>query len=172
MKNHKLILIIVAFALCFALATNSWESVNAKNKITTITKNLVYQKPLDISLGRGGVYFPSSFYTGTAELKRIEPVHTKKLTFTQRWIDIKLYNTSGKSITTPRGFAYVYFVLNVEDRDAWNKDKLGIYQYNEAKKIWEETSARLITTDTNAPYGRLSLLIADRYGLYGLAIKR
>jgi hypothetical protein len=171
MKPTKMILILVAFALCFAVVTTNWSPVNAQTKITTITKNLTYQKPLDISIGRGGVYFPNSLFTGTAELNRIDPVNTKKLAFTQRWMDIKLFDVSGKPIRTVKGFAYVYFILNVEDRAAWNKEKLGIYQYNEAKKIWEECDSRLIL-DKSAPYGRLSFLITDGYGLYGLAVKK
>lgn len=171
MKQKRITLVLLAFALMFTLVFSTFESVNAQTKSTTISKKLEYQKPLDISIGKGGVYFPSSGYTGKVVLTRTIPVDTKKLTFTQRWIDIRLYDTNGKEIKAVKGYTYVYFNLNVEDRAAWRNEKLSIYHYNEAKKVWEECATRLLDTKS-APYGRVSFMVTDQYGLYGLAIKK
>lgn len=169
MNNRKTILILVGFILVFALALGYGDTVKAGTN--SITKPLVYQKPLDISLGKGGVYFPSSSYTGKAVLTRIEPVDTRKLTFTQRWLDIRLFDSKGKEFKTVYGYVYVYFNLNADDRAAWNKGKLGIYHYDQAKKVWVECETQLLA-GKNAPYGRVRHLITKEFGLYGLAIKR
>lgn len=171
MKGQKAILLMVGFILMFALALSFAQPVKAAQKDDSITKPLTYQKPLDISLGKGGVYFPSSNYTGRAVLTRLEPKNTKKLTFTHRWLDIRLFDPNGKEIKTVYGFVYVYFNLNADDLAAWNKGKLGIYYYNITKDTWDECATRLIASK-NSPYGRVSCLILDEFGRYGIAIKQ
>ncbi|MCJ7624301.1 MAG: hypothetical protein MUO76_12425 [Anaerolineaceae bacterium] len=169
MKFQKTILLLVGFVLIFALALGNWESVKAAMQSDTITKPLVYHKSLDISLGRGGVYFPSSNYTGKAVLTRIESENTEKLNFSQRWLDIRLFDSNGKEYEMVYGYVYVYFILNVYDHAAWDKGKLGIYHYNEAKESWEECNSNLFV-EKCAPYGRLGCQITDGFGLFGLAI--
>lgn len=170
MKQKNFVSLIILLSMVFTLTLFSWEKVRASEKTTTITKTLVYQKPLDISLGKGGVYFPSSNYTGSAVLTRLEPVDTKQIRFSQRWIDIHLYDKGGKEFKTVYGYVYVYFNLNVEDRAAWNKEKLSVYHYNVAKKIWEESETQLLA-NKNVPYGRVKVLVQE-FGLYGLGITR
>ena len=170
MKQKKIVSLILLLGMVFTLTIFSWEKVVASEKTTSITKTLVYQKPLDISLGKGGVYFPSSNYTGSAVLTRLEPVDTKQIRFSQRWIDIHLYDKSGKEFKNVYGYVYVYFNLNVEDRAAWNKGNLSIYHYNEVKKIWEESETQLLT-NKNVPYGRVKVLVQE-FGLFGLGTTR
>jgi hypothetical protein len=171
MKQKRYFPILAACALFFALMFSASEKVSAAEKTNSISKSLVYQKSLDISLGKGGVYFPSSAYTGTVVLTRIEPIPTKDLTFTQRWIDIHLFESTNKEFKIVFGYVYVYFNLNVEDRAAWEKGKLSIFHYRQDKKIWEECETRLIA-DASAPYGRVRFLITEEYGQYGLGLKR
>lgn len=167
-KQGLMIMVLCLFALALSFAT--WEKASATENTTTITKPLVYQNALDISLGKGGVYFPSSNYTGKATLNRIEPVDIKGMTFTQRWLDIHLYDSTGKEFKNVYGFVYIYFNLNVEDRAAWNQGKLSIYHYNEAKKTWEKSETYLLP-NKNVPHGRVRVLVQE-FGLYGLAITR
>lgn len=171
MKFARTILITTLLVLAFALIFPSQESVKAADKNDSITKLMTYQKPLDISLGNGGVFFPSSTYTGQAVLNRIIPIHTKQLTFSQRWVDIHLYDSTGKEFKKVYGYVYVYFNLNVDDWAAWKKGNLGIYHYNETKKIWEECETYFIE-NSNTPHGRVRFMVTQEFGLYGLAIKR
>lgn len=164
MQTFSLILIV-------ALTLGFGQPAKAALKIDSITKPLVYQKSSDISLGNGGVYFPSSNYAGYAVLSRIQPEHTKKLTFTQRWIDFHIFDANGKEFKKVFGYVYVYFNLNAEDRMAWDQGKLSIYHYNNAKKIWDLCETQLLASK-NAPYGRVRFLMTEEFGLYGLAITR
>lgn len=171
MKQNKTILFLLAFALVITLTFTSWESVKAEAKSHTITKDLVAEKSLYIPYGRGGVFFNKSAYSGTVILTRTMPSDTKKLTFTQPWLDIKLYDTKDKAITTVKGYTYVYFNLNEDERTAWDNGMLRIYQYNIDKKIWQECKTFFIGGYGDS-YGRVIYLISGTYGKYGLAIKK
>jgi len=171
MKYQKTTLTLLGFILIFGLALGYGAPAKAAMKTDTVTKPLVYQKSLDIYLGKGGVYFPSSHYTGKAVLTRIEPENTKKLTFTQRWSDIRLFDSGGKEFKPVYGYVYVYFNLSADDRTAWDKGKLSIYHYNATKKVWDECETQLLA-GKNAPHGRVRFLLIDEFGLYGVAVKR
>jgi hypothetical protein len=170
MKRQKTILLILGFLLMFALVLGYSEPVKAAQKVT-VTKPLVYQKPLDIFVGQGGVYFPSSSYTGKAVLTRAEPINTKNLTFTHRWLDIQLLDVNGKEIKSVYGYIYVYFNLNSDDYAAWKKDKLGIYYYDPAISKWVECPTSYVASKSS-PYGRVSCMITQDFGRYGIAINR
>ena len=170
MKHKKTILIILGLLLMFAFVLGYSQPVKAAQK-GTITKPLVYQKSLDIFMGHGGVYFPSSNYTGKAVLSRIEPINTKNLTFTHRWLDIQLLDVKGKEIKSVSGYIYVYFNLNTDDYIAWKKEKLSIYYYDPATSNWVECPTYYFA-NKSSPYGRVSTLIAKDFGRFGIAIKR
>jgi hypothetical protein len=172
MKQKKSSILIISFILVFALVFTSWKSVNAQAKTTTLTKTLEVDKSLFIPFGRGGVYFPKSAYAGSVIITRTAPTDTKKYAFTQPWLDIKLYDTKNKAITTVKGNAYVYFNLTEEDRVAWDSGKLSIYQYNVDKKIWQPCKTYFIGGLSSSSYGRVMYLISGSYGTYGLAIKK
>lgn len=168
MKMPKNTTVWFAIALCLCLAASEWGAVHAQAKTMIVFEKMVYQKPLDVLVGQGGIYFPRAPFSGIAALRLVEPTSTKKLTFTQPWIEVKIYDQDGQQIQSVRGYAYVYFILEKAERAAWDEGTLGIYQYNPDKKMWEECDARLIY-DRSTPYGRLSILAKEHYGLYGLA---
>jgi hypothetical protein len=170
MKHQKSILIILGLLLMFVFVLGYSQSVQAAQK-DAITKSLVYQKPLDIFLGKGGVYFPSSTYTGKAVVTRTEAVNTKGLSFTHRWLDIQLFDVKGKEIKSITGYIYVYFNLNTDDYQAWKKEKLSIYYYDPATSKWTECPT-LYVANSNSSYGRVSTLIAKDFGRFGIAIER
>ena len=170
MKHRKMVFFLLGLTLVFILAIGQWSLVEAAQKNHSVTKSLEYQKPVDVSLGRGGVYFSSSSYTGSVVLTRIKAEPHKKLTFTQRWSDIHLFDTKGKEFNKVYGIIYVYFKLNHQERAAWEKGDLSIYHYNQTKKIWEECETQLLASK-NAPYGLARTVIIDGFGLYGLAIQ-
>ena len=96
MKHRKMVFFLLGLTLVFILAIGQWSLAEAAQKNHSVTKSLEYQKPVDVSLGRGGVYFSSSSYTGSVVLTRIKAEPHKKLTFTRRWSDIHLFDTKGK----------------------------------------------------------------------------
>lgn len=171
MRRTKKQLVVFGLILIFALTSGYWQTAKAHRESDSITRSLIREKPLDISIGKGGVYFPSSSYSGYVILTRVKPENTKELRFTQRWTDIHVFESSGKEINSVYGYVYIYFNLNSEDYVAWNKGKLSIYHYNESKKAWEACETQLLASK-NAPYGRVRFLITDEFGRYGLAIKR
>ncbi len=156
-------MIILAAVMC------SWEPVQAQTN-TTIEYPLVLYKEIDVALGRAGVYFPGSNYAGSMFLSRLNPFHTDKLTFTQRWIDIQLFDSKGQEIRTVAGYAFVYFNLDQESRKVWDQGSLSIFHYNRDKDTWKKCNTRLVA-DKNLPFGRVRALILKEFGLYGLAIK-
>jgi hypothetical protein len=171
MRPPKITSIWLAITFCLCLAGSEWGAVHAQVKPTIVFEKIVYQKPLDVMLGGGGIYFPRAPFSGIAALKLVEPIPTKKLAFTRPWMEIKVYDQEGQQIEAIRGYAYVYFILDKAERTAWDADTLGIYQYNPDKKVWEECDTRLLY-DHSTPYGRLSVLAKGHYGLYGLAIQQ
>jgi len=98
MKHQKSTIIVLGLLLMFAFVLGYSQTVWAAQK-DTITKSLEYQKPLDIFLGKGGVYFPSSTYTGKAVVTRTEAENTKGLSFTHRWLDIHLFDVTCQDLT-------------------------------------------------------------------------
>ena len=170
MKHQKSILIILGLLLMFGFVLGYSQTVWAAQKVS-VSKSLEYQKSLDIFLGKGGVYFPSSNYTGKAVVTRSDSVNTDKLTFTHRWLDIQLLDVKGKEIKTVSGNIYVYFNLNVDDYLAWKKEKLSIYYFDPATSKWTECPT-IYVAKSNSPYGRVSTLIAKDFGRFGIAIKR
>lgn len=171
MKQNKTFLFLLAFVLIISLTFTNWESVKAQGKTHTITKDLVAGKSLYVPFGRGGVIFNKPAYSGTVILTRTMPSNTKKLTFTQPWLDIKLYDTKDKPITTVKGYTYVFFNLNESERNAWDNGNLKIYQYNVDRKIWQECKTYLIAGYGDS-YGRVIFLVSSTYGTYGLAMKK
>jgi hypothetical protein len=128
-------------------------------------------KPAGAYQGRAGVYFTSAFTSGKLEVSRLDLENRsggRALIFgSQRWLDVTLTDINGKQIKDLRGFVYVYFNLNSDDRAAWNKGNLSIYQYKAAEKDWVRCPTFVIQ-DKSAQFGRATCLIT-KTGLYSLA---
>ncbi|MBC8509661.1 MAG: hypothetical protein H8D34_32845 [Chloroflexi bacterium] len=177
MNTKKFFQIILAVIFTLSAVASSMAPVSAATKIDVVTKKLEYQKSTDISTRNAGVYFPNSAYTATATLTRLDltaadRASAKKLTFTQPWLDIRLHDSNGKEFRKVLGIVYVYFNLGVEDRATWDKGKLSIYYYDTLKKSWVECPSRLLTDKGSSGYGRISCLVTEGFGRYGMAIKR
>ncbi|MGD2158453.1 MAG: hypothetical protein PVG32_16365 [Anaerolineales bacterium] len=168
MNLKKITLIVVALLIAFTAISIQWAPASAAAK--SISKSISFGKPADIYLGNAGVYFANSNYTATAELTRERLNPTKSLRFTQRSVEIHLYDNKNKEIKNLFGYVYVYFNLNAEDRANWNKEKLSIYQFDTATKKWVECRTWLVS-DKSSPYGRATCLISS-FGTYALGTKR
>jgi hypothetical protein len=161
-----------------AAAAVAWASrpADAATGTSQVPKEakLTAGKPAGVYQGRAGVYFISAFTAGTLEVSRLDldKRHGQRaLIFgSQRWLDVALTDTNGKQIKDLRGFVYVYFNLNSDDRAAWKKGKLSIYQYKAAEKDWVMCPTFVIQ-DKSAKFGRATCLIT-KTGLYSLAITK
>ena len=95
----------------------------------------------------------------------------KKLLFTQPWLDIRVRDSAGAEFKKIYGIIYVYFNLSSEDRTAWDQGKLSIYYYDALKKSWQECPSRLLA-EKGSQNGRVSCMITEGFGRYGMATKR
>ncbi len=172
MKIRKPIVITIGLILALALTFGVMHSVQAAGKNGTKTKALVYQQPLDLSLGKGGFYFASSNYTGNATITRTKPKDTDDLNFTQRWSEVELFDPDWDEMEAVYGVIYVYFNLNSDDWAAWNKGDLHIYKYDSSDKTWDECDTWWIGNEGHPKYGRVQCLVTEEFGRYGMAIER
>lgn len=136
---------------------------------------LTFQRRLDLSHGNGGIFLPSSNYTGFAALSRIpfeELPESRRLEFVQEGLQFNFFDDQGKAFPRAFGMIYVYFNLTGDTRAAWNSGDLGIYRYNTSRNTWVscDFGPYLIQT-TNRPNGRLACVVTD-FGLYGLAVEK
>lgn len=160
---------LVALIMLVMILLN-WRPVHAQTDTITINYPLEPYNKIDVSLGRAGIFLPSSNYKGTLILSRINPLPTENLTFTQRWIDIQIYDSDWREIKTASGYVFVYFNLDQNSREAWDQGLLRIFHYNSNKESWKECKTRFVA-EKNVPYGRVRTLILKDFGLYGLAMK-
>ena len=170
MDRRKFLLSWLITVITIAVIIGEWQPVKAQTNFLTINHPLEPYQEIDVSLGRAGIYFPNSHYKGSLILARLNPEPTEKINFTQRWIDIQIYDSNGREIKTSSGYVFVYFNLDQNSRLAWDQGLLSIFHYNNSKDIWKECKTRLVA-DKNAPYGRVRTLIVKDFGLYGLAIE-
>lgn len=127
----------------------------------------------DIYLGRAGVYLPSSAYSGTMEMRRIDPRYTDPeldIEFVQNLLQYQVFTGAGKLYDRVIGLNYVYFNLNSATYHAWQDDELSIYTYDVGRDRWVPCETQLHIKTVNRPYGRLAC-IAEDFGYYGLVIE-
>ena len=170
MKGKKVIFLVLMLVITIAVLGSSWIPVAAAKTNETVVKPLVFEKPADIYLRKGGVYFSSSNYTGEARLTRFQAVGVylkKNLEFVQPLTEIRANSSSGVEFKTLWGIVYVYYNLTSEQRAAWTKGDLSIYQYDPIKKTWSSCPS-LLVQDESTKFGRLACVI-PAFGVYGLA---
>ena len=170
MNLKKLTLALIAIVIALAAVGGNWALALAETDNATLTKPVSFQKSADIYLRKAGVYMPSSNYTGTAVLARIEPTgkHADvNLIFAAPLLDFSLLDPDGDKFEIVWGVNYVYFNLNSEARAAWDDKKLSIYRYDPGKDDWLVCPSFLVR-DASSKHGRLTCII-NKFGLYALA---
>ena len=173
MKRYKIIFLVLALVIAIAGLGSSWIPAAAAKTNETVIKSLTFEQPADIYLRKGGVYFSSSNYTGEARLTRFQAAGVylnRNLEFVQPLTEIRANSLSGVEFRTLWGIVYVYYNLTSEQRAAWTKGDLSIYQYDPIKKTWSACPS-LLVQDESAKFGRLACVI-PAFGVYGLAISK
>lgn len=142
-----------------------------RDDILTSETRLNFGENSDVYLGLGGVFLPSSGYSGEMEMRRINPRYTDPeldLEFAQNLLEYRVRDQSNRAYERVFGLNYVYFNLNDDTFDAWQDDELNIYFYDVDRGRWTPCEIQLHIATVNRPHGRLAC-IAEDFGFYGLA---
>lgn len=141
------------------------------------TSNVHFGQQVDFFQGNAGVYLPSSGYSGTLELARLNPREAesvKELRFAQRLLQVDIAGPESETFPRAFGLNYVYFNLDQATRRAYERGDADIYHFNSNLEQWERCQVPVLITTTNPPHGRLACVMTfeQGFGLYGLAIRR
>jgi len=172
MNAKKFFLTVLTLAILIGSTGTGWtQAYAAKSPPPDIrTEKITYQVKADISLGKSGVFMPSSAYTANLTLTRTVPdsyYQPNNIRFIQRWTEITLTNSQGTKITQVFGINYVYFTLNSWERRAWDAGMLSIYQYDTDQNKWVVCPFTHLVANKNAPRGRLTCVFT-KFGVFGL----
>jgi hypothetical protein len=73
---------------------------------------------------------------------------------------------AGADLTIPLQLSYIFFNLDVEEREAWENDDLSIYYYNRASSSWQ-ACATFFVFGGNSDQGRVAC-VAPQFTMYVL----
>lgn len=176
MCAKKLLLLILSLiVLIGATGVNFSQGLAAKSSAhDTLTQKITFQAKEDISLGKSGIFMPSSAWSANLKLTRTDPSAnspTNPIWFTQRWTEVSLYDDSGAELKQVFGINYIYFTLNGWERRAWDAGMLNIYQYDTDNNKWVVCPFTHLVANKNAPRGRLTCIFT-KFGVFGLGLVR
>jgi hypothetical protein len=123
------------------------------------------------NLGRAGVSFTESQFTGVVRLARpddskIGAVNHPDFRFSL--LDVRLNKSDGEKVTFVLGAVYVYFLLRQSDVRDWEHGELGLYVYDSWGNQWKECPSFLVTNHGSRP--RLACRMRT-FSVYGVAEK-
>lgn len=160
MKGKKLVL--AAFVIVIALSIIAASGTGPKYfKIKA-------GETTEFTVGRAGISFTNSYYSGTVKLKRTTggyPPGDKTMYFTQRMFDARFYDTNGDRITHVLGSVYIFFKVKRSEMKRWSSGELSIYYFDTWKQEWKECYT--FSVDGNRLACRIRI-----FGLYGLGTEK
>ena len=150
----------------------TWGSVVAATP--TDTKELVidFGDSFDLSIGRSGVSQASSGFSGTAIIEKYEHPPNYGLSWhvwTQRLMDVRIYDTTGRIYPFMNGIVQVYFELDPTQRKIWDRNgsNMSIWHHDIRKGRWVKCPTAIVFDLQHYPDGRLVCPITY-FGLYGV----
>jgi len=173
MTARKIFLSLLAFAIFVGATGLGWNpAFAAKTPEKTITQKITAQAKEDVFLGRSGVFFPSSAYTGEITLTRYEFKSAKvgSLHFTEPSVEVSLSTSSKSQIKKVTGVVYVYFKLLSWERRLWDEGSLGIYQLDPKTGKWTACPNVKLVAGKNSPHGRIACVMTE-FGTFAMATK-
>lgn len=122
------------------------------------------------NIGRAGISYTDSFYSGTVNIWRIVPTSMvykppKGFEFTQNLLGTRFYDTNWNRIKTVTGAVYVFFALRPMEQKAFKAFRLNIYYYDDWKGVWELCPTYTINGGTTA------VCKIRAYGVFGLMFR-
>lgn len=173
MLNRKLLarfaLAVTLLAFAFVNVGRAWADEGGNPQTKKI--DLVMNRSYEVFLGNQGVYMDNSRHIGTLEVKTIEPTRRPGMwhIFTQRLIDVRVYDKDGDLFPTVFGIVRVYFNLDKFQYEKWNdpESNMSIWYFDDKAGGWHKcvTHWEPVAGDGK---GRLWCLV-HRYALYGVA---
>lgn len=173
MRKKRFLLNLFNLLIVVGLAAAMWGSAFAEEEVSTAYYALTYQEPVDLSLGKAGVFMVSSSYNASATINRFEPYGTypaEDLNFYDRWLDFGIYDYYGNPYLGLYGFNYAYFNLKYQTRKLWDEGELSIYRWDIDRRDWIECPTFLVEMK-NLPHGRVTCIMTT-FGTYGIATEK
>jgi hypothetical protein len=132
--------------------------------------DLVLNKVYEVFIGNGGVFLDKSRHIGTLVVKAEEFNRPESwFIFTQRILDIQVYDKDGQEFETVYGLIRVYFNLDKVQYDRWIEpdNNMSIWYFDELNGGWHKCVTHWESTP-GLPRGRLWCVV-HHYTRYGLA---
>lgn len=132
---------------------------------------LVLNKSYEVFIGNGGVYMDNSRHIGTLVL-RAEDAPSRPgqwHVFTQRLMDIRVYDKDGQAFGTVYGLVRVYFNLDKHQYEKWTDEtsNMSIWYFDELNGGWHKCVTHWEPV-AGLARGRLWCVV-HHYTRYGLA---
>ena len=166
MNTRKLLQSLLVIVITIGALGFGWlPSFAAKEAEKTITQKITAQAREDVGLGRSGVFFPSSAYTGDLTLTRTGQKQgfskVGGLRFTEPSVEVRLTTGSKSEVTKVTGIVYVYFKLLSWERRLWDEGNLKIYQLDPKTGKWVACPNVKLVSGKNSPHGRLACVMTE-----------
>lgn len=163
---------VIHFLVLLGLLAVNFQPANALEDGEGFFKkeiNVRFDKNYEITIGNGGVFLDNSRHIGTLVVEASHPLNRGWHVFTQRILDVRIYDKEGKQFEKVFGLIRVYFNLDGYQRTRWNDptSNMSIWTFDEVNGGWSKCKTKLIE-GPDYPKGRLYCTI-DHFGIYGLA---
>jgi hypothetical protein len=165
----RLLLALLLFAFVFLNVSQAWADEGGGTMRKEV--DVVMNKSYELFIGNGGVFLDNSRHIGTLVIKSIEPTRRAGMwhVFTQRLIDVRMYEKDGGTFTSVYGLVRVYFNLDKFQYDKWSdpQSNMSIWYFDEQNGGWHKCTTHWEPAP-GLSRGRLWCLV-HRFALYGLA---
>jgi hypothetical protein len=131
---------------------------------------VVFDQDYDVFIGNGGVSLDDSKHRGTFVLRaeQFSAVPVSWQQYTQKILDLQMYNRNGEPFEWVYGVVRVYFNLDKFQYDKWldETSNMNIWYYNKEVGGWRKCTTHWESVPGN-PQGRLWCLVKywTRYGI-------
>lgn len=125
----------------------------------------------ELFIGNGGVFIDEVVYNGTLVIISRPRVNRGWHVFTQRTLEIRVFDEEDQPVDRVVGLVRVFFNLDRTQRVRWNDEtsNMSIW-FRPQGSAWQKCVTHLVE-ESGYPHGRLYCLVKS-YGLYGLAYTR
>lgn len=170
-RNKKIQRLVISVAI-LVLVAFTWQSVIAQRPTDRLEVQVDFGDYIDISIGNSGVSQEDSGYRGTIVVEKYEspPDFTSWRIWTQKYMDVRIYENSGRLYDATFGIMQVYFDLDRTQRNIWETrgSNMSIWHYDITVGHWVKCPTIISFHLEDYPHGRLSCSLRS-FGLYGLA---
>jgi hypothetical protein len=156
MKVRKIFFTILILLIAMSVIAVSATSV----RYARVKKG----QTVDFVLGRSGIQFEKSQFTGTVKLSRYPTSNIHGIEFTQRPLDVRFTDSHGDKVTHILGAVYVHFRARGFEQRLFDDGLIAVYYFDPWFNEWKECP-------TFRANGSLGCRI-NNFGLYGLGLKQ